>query len=903
MPSLLDYNSFCEELKEVTSVKALDKKKFHANGLFSEQIFGPVKNYTCQCGTYYGISKSGGTCSDCGVDILNSDIRRKRFAKIVLPIPVINPIFFDLINHIGGNILKEPVNELMKNDKSGLYIKDDEYIVAKDISEISDEFEKYEGLDAIQKIVHDISEGFALNGDVKWKILYEKVEHLFINQIIVLPPELRPTKVIEDRIEYDEINKYYQQILTKKFIMEETIVNVKNNKTLFYNYYRQLQKDVFELYEVIIKKLSKKEGLIRGNILGKRIDFSGRAIIAPDPTLNIDQCSLPYIMFLELFKLQVAKKLILVGKFRLLNEAIDFVDDCIDQKQTILFRICEDLAKEQVCILNRQPSLHRLSMVAFYTKVTLDDVIKIHPLVCPGFNADFDGDQMAVYVPITEESKQEIIDKILVTQNLSNPSDNSLATTPSQDIILGIYTLTNGSFKNLIDNKVIYKNVEIPEAFKLVNECFPEDFPLQLNPIGKRELINILNLIKDSYPHQITAEVLDNIKRLGFKYSTLFGATMSLDEFELKDSANIKNEIYKSDNIKDQLIKLSSNDTEVVLKNNFNYSYMIESGARGSWDQARQIILTRGFISNFNGQIIPEPIKSSLIDGLTEKEFFNSTYGCRKGLLDVALNTGASGYLSRKLIFACANLQISKDVVDCGTNDMLDIYVKDEKMAKMLIGRWYNDNGNGQDELYNITYNDYKNVIGKNIWLRSPIFCKDNDLCHTCYGKLYESINTRFVGVVAAQSLGECNTQLVLRTFHTSGVAKIKDSNSEMTQMDIVSDLSMASKLLHSVESNKNYADLVVELFNVYNSNRKIHLIHFECIVSQLMWVEYKKWRLLSNRDELNIQYYSIQKVPSMESWLLGLAFSNPKRHILNGILERGKYKGIMDKILCGEKI
>jgi hypothetical protein len=409
-----------------------------------------------------------------------------------------------------------------------------------------------------------------------------------------------------------------------------------------------------------------------------------------------------------------------------------------------------------------------------------------------------------------------------------------------------------------------------------------------------------LSDIKERYSPEVTKTVLDNIKNLGYKYATLFGPTLSLDVCRLENSENTKKEIYDCEDVMAQLTKVSSQEIEDFLKKNFAYSYMIESGARGSWDQVRQIVLTRGFISNFKGQILKVPIKNSLIDGLTQEEFFNSTYGCRKGLLDVALNTGASGYLSRKLVFACANLQISENLTDCKTKDTLEVYVNSQKKAKLLIGKYLVTK---QGKLNKITGQNCLEFVGKTIFVRSPIFCENEDVCHVCYGDSCKNLHSRFIGIIAAQSLGETNTQLILRTFHTSGVAIIKGKEDlQMQQKDIIGDLSTASNLLHQVDKT-NYIDLVHNLFDVYNTSRDIYHVHFECVVSQLMWHGFKKWRLLSNRNEVPITYHSVQSAPSKESWLLGFAFANPKRHILKGIRYRGEYKGIIDKILCGEKV
>jgi len=882
MPKILNYNSFCENLPEVTSLKTIGKKKFHPDGLFSEQIFGPVKNYTCQCGTYYGISKSGGKCDLCGVDIANSDERRKRFAKIVLPIKVVNPLMYDLLADIGGKNIKSAIDDLMKQEKSVLYMDNDEHVITTNPENIPPGTPIWEKTDAIYKLVEDIAKLLADEEISEWQLILNNIDSLIINQIIVLPPDLRPvSKGGGGKQLMDKINRYYVQILTKKEIMRETIMNIHTDKNIYYTYFIQIQNVVNELYQRILEKMAKKEGLIRGNILGKRIDFSGRAVIAPDPTLNLDDCVLPYLMVLEIFKLPIAKRIIELGNFKLLNKAINYVDQCIETDDPTLFNISESVIHNEVCILNRQPSLHRLGMLGFNIKISLDKVIKIHPLVCPPFNADFDGDQMAVYIPVTEESKQEVRDKMFVTKNLSSPANETLTTTPSQDIVLGIYYLT----------KTI-------EGQKIFNSNLPEDYRKVNNVVDKNLLMTILNNIKDNYPEKITAQVLDNVKKIGFKYATLVGCTMSLEDCYFESAPILRDSLYESDNTREQLMATSSNNVIEELRENFKYSYLIDSGVRGSWDQVKQLILTRGFISNFDGEILPLPIKHSLIEGLSEEEFFYSTYGCRKGLLDVALNTGTSGYLSRKLIFTCANLQIDSNLDDCGTTDYLDVEVKTPRKAAMLVNR-YMKNGNS---IILITKENCMDLLNKTIEIRSPILCKSPMLCHKCYGDLYKRLNSRFVGIIAAQTLGERSTQLVLRTFHTSGAAIIKgdETGAEMHQKDIIGDLSAVASLLHKFKG-KHYQDIVSDLFDVYDKD--IYHVHFECVIAQLMWKDYRKWRLIKNRQKFKPQYFSIQSVPNQESWLLAMAFSNPKRSILQGILYEGRYSGVMDKMLKGEKI
>jgi DNA-directed RNA polymerase subunit beta' len=885
MPKLLNYAKFCENLQEVTSVKVFSKRKFHPNGLFSEQIFGPLKNYTCQCGTYYGVSKSGGKCDLCGVDIVNSDVRRIRFAKITLPIPVVNPLFYDLLIEIGGKDLKEGLDPLMRNEKSYLYIDGEDHIISTNPEQITPEMKIYERTEAIYKLVDDFATMMAEDRIQEWQLIKDNISNLLIHHIIVLPPDLRPSSAVSGGKQLmDKINRYYVQILTKKEIMKDTMIDIIKDKKLYYTYFKQLQKDTNELYQRILEKMSKKEGLIRGNILGKRIDFSGRAVITPDPTLHLDECILPYVMILELYKLPISKRIIEMGKFKLLNKAMDFVDKCIELNSPVLYKICEEIIKDEVCVLNRQPSLHKLSMLGFNIKMTLDKVIKIHPLVCPPFNADFDGDQMAVYIPVSKEAKNEIKQKMFITRNLNSPANEELTTIPSQDIILGIYFITSGA----IDEK---------EGFQIFNDCLPNDYPEIKEVVSKPVLMRILNDIKDKYSESIASQVLDNIKRVGFKYATIIGCTLSLDEFDFEGVHKLRESLYKDKNVWEQLASINNHEITDILKDKFPYAYMIESGARGSWDQAKQMVLTRGFVANFDGEILPLPIKHSLVEGLTEEEFFYSTYGCRKGLLDIALNTGTSGYLSRKLIFTCANLQIDEKLDDCGTTDLLEVNVKTNRKAEMLINRYYLNNGT----LELITKYNCKSLVGKTIEIRSPILCKSPKICHKCYGELYKKLNTRFIGIIAAQTLGERGTQLVLRTFHTSGAANIKGEAAKSTrQADIIGDLATVSQLLHKFK-NKTYIDIVEQLFDVYDKN--IYHIHFECVVAQLMWHKSRKWRLLPNREKINPSYYSVQSVPNQESWILAMAFSNPKRSILQGILYEGRYSGIMDKILKGEKI
>lgn len=903
MPKLINIDKWCENLPEVTSPIIFSKKKYNEHSLFSEQIFGPITNYTCQCGITYGLSRKGHVCNVCGVTICNTSARRRNYAKIKLPIAVVNPIFRDLLFVIGGKYVKDIVESITNREDLIIFKKigAKSYNIEKITEPIPHNSTIYDRVDGLKEIILDIATK-KMEKNKDWNIVIDNIDSLIMKNVIVIPADLRPAGKSNNKAKYnvDELNRYYISILNKKEIINDIIVDINRNRSLYFHHYKQLQKDVDEIYNNIQKRLSKKKGLIRGNILGKRIDFSGRAVIVPEPTLELDQCQLPYIMLLELYKLDIGRKLIETGKFKLINMAISYIDECIAMKNKKLVPLVEEVIKEEYCLLNRQPTLHRLSILGFKILMTLDNVIKIHPLVCSPYNADFDGDQMAVYIPLGKEAKEEVRTKFLVTNNLANPTDTSLSCKPNQDIVMGIYLLTTGQIDEYSDLVKNENGKEINSGLILFNSILPTGFRFIDYPVGSKQLVQILTEIRNIYGNEITKNVLDEVKRLGFRFSTSYGITMSLDHMVVKESKKIVSKIFDDKKEANQMLKEYSDDNiKKILQKSFEYSYIIDSGARGSWDQVKQVVLARGFISDFNGNIHLEPIKHSLIDGLNPREFFLSCYGARKGLLDIALNTGESGYMTRKLIFTCANLELG-EIEDCGCNDFLKVNVDNKNIAKGLLFRYYLDKET--QSLKEITIDNYLDLVGQEIQLRSPIYCKSKQICKTCYGKLYTYLNSKYIGIIASQCLGECNTQLVLRTFHSSGIAKISKEE-DLVQCDIIGDLSHIRSILHKFDDSCNCHDIVRELFDIYSTGRSIHMIHFECVVCQLMWNKNNKWRLTKDRESKEIQFHSISNVPSMESWIHGLAFSKPKYHIIKGLLDKGKYEGTFDKIIGGEKV
>jgi len=603
---------------------------------------------------------------------------------------------------------------------------------------------------------------------------------------------------------------------------------------------------------------------------------------------------------LELYKLEIANALIDKRLFKEYDEAITHIDNLMKTYDFELFDLVCKICNGQHVILNRQPTLHRMGMLSFKVVANKEMVIQVHPMACEPFNADFDGDQMAVYRALYAETEAECREKLSLMQNLLSPSTGDLIIGINQDIVLGLYLLTEPEEDE--KDVFVYPDGEKVNTYKgriKFNKCLPDGYKFWNETMTKTFLQLILNDVARTYPLDEVKSVLDKIKRLGFETTTLNGSTLSLDGMTLKNSAKLAAEIYEDDSlsISDRIIKLKSKEVMDQVKAEFGSSSFIESGSRGSWDQACQIVLSRGYVSNAAGRIMPEPVKSNFVDGLSPDEFFTSSYGTRKGLLDVAMNTGVSGYLTRKTVFGTANLEANLELEDCGTKDTIDLTVDTMKKARCLVGRWHLVNKN----LEEITWENYKDVLNKTIKLRSPIMCTSPKICRRCYGTTLDYIHTKYVGVLAAQALGEVSTQLVMRTFHTSGVAQIGKGGGE--QEDIISDLTMVRSILHC-NLNLTSLEILNKLFNIYVTHRKILIVHFECIVSQMMRVGSMRWRLHKDRNTTTPSMTSILTVPQLDSWLLALAFHRPKEYIIDGLMhESPDEEGFLEKIMTNKKI
>lgn len=500
-------------------------------------------------------------------------------------------------------------------------------------------------------------------------------------------------------------------------------------------------------------------------------------------------------------------------------------------------------------------------------------------------------DCMAIYIPVTDISIKDVKENITIENNLISPTDISIVPRPNQDIILGIYTAT----KNLNDELIEYKGQKLTIGRYLFNKCLPENYPVVDKEISKKELMVIINDIALKYSQSVTMETLDNIKELGFKLSTVEGYTLGIDDVYREELVKLRNEKLTGNMIRD--LKFMNRDEELKsLLESLTVCDYVESGARGSWDQVKQAVFTRGYVADANNQIRPNLIKNSLVSGLNPKEFFDSCWGARKGLLDTALSTGDSGYLTRQLIYSTVDMVLDESNEDCGTKDYLefDVFVTDEKtgqidqtksnkLSKTLLWRYF-INDDGETEL--ITLKNRKDIIGKRIKLRSPIYCKSKKICKKCYGSLYKHLHSDQIGIIAVQAIGEISVQLVLRSFHTSGVAQ--GSGEGGKNDDIISGMEIVNKIFHRPADLeiKSAESMVRLLHNVFSQYGSLQLCHYETIVASMMWYDNEYWRLVKYRNKRKWEFVSILQIPSKSSWLLGCAFANVKQKLLDGLLE-----------------
>ena len=890
------------------------------DGLFCERIFGPSKDWECHCGKYKKIRYKGVVCDRCGVEVTKSSVRRERMGHIELAAPVSHIWYFKGIPSRMGLILDLSPRTLEKVLYFASYIVLDagdtelQYKQVLTEKEYQDMREKYGsrfrvgmGAEAIKELLQAIDlekESVELksglkdaSGQKRARIIKRlevveafrgsgnKPEWMIMDAIPVIPPDLRPMVQLDGgRFATSDLNDLYRRIINRNNRLKRLLelgapdIIVRNEK-------RMLQEAVDALIDNgrrgrpvtgpgnrALKSLSDmlkgKSGRFRQNLLGKRVDYSGRSVIVVGPELKIYQCGLPKEMAIELFKPFVMKELVQNGTAHNIKSAKKMVER---QVQPEVWDVLEDVIKEHPVMLNRAPTLHRLGIQAFEPILVEGKAIKLHPLVCTAFNADFDGDQMAVHLPLSVEAQAECRFLLLSPNNLLKPSDGGPVAVPSQDMVLGIYYLTQerpGSigegkaFKSVNEAILAYENgvIKLQSRIKvrvsktladgtrisdiiestmgrfIFNEILPQDLgfvdrtipgnELKLEVdfhVGKKGLKQILEKVINTHGATRTAEVLDDIKAMGYKYSTRAAMTVSISDMTVppekpaliqkaqdtvdKITRNYKRGLITEEERYKEVVE-TWKDTDAVLTkalldglDRYNNIYMMaDSGARGSDKQIKQLAGMRGLMADTTGHTIELPIKSNFREGLDVLEYFMSAHGARKGLSDTALRTADSGYLTRRLVDVSQELIIRE--VDCceGKDEIPGMVVhafqdgkeEIESLQERITGRFSCETVKDKDgniivkANHMITPKRAEAIIKygvredgtpyDSLKIRTILTCKSHiGVCAKCYGANMatgEAVQVgESVGIIAAQSIGEPGTQLTMRTFHTGGVA------------------------------------------------------------------------------------------------------------------------------------
>ena len=881
------------------------------DGLFCERIFGPTKDWECHCGKYKRVRYKGIVCDRCGVEVTKAKVRRERMGHIELAAPVAHIWYFKGIPSRIALMLDVSPRNLEKVIYFASYIVVDkgtsglekcQVLTEKEYHEAEEKygrgsFKAQMGAEALKKLLEEIDLdklSASIKKDIEkaseqkrskyikrldtvesFRISGNRPEWMIMGVVPVIPPELRPMVQLDGgRFATSDLNDLYRRVINRNNRLKR-LLELGAPEIIVRNEKRMLQESVDALIDngrrgrpvtgagnrplkSLSDMLKGKQGRFRQNLLGKRVDYSGRSVIVVGPELKIYQCGLPKEMAVELFKPFVMKELVGRG----LAQNIKNAKRMVERLNPEVWGILEDVIKDHPVMLNRAPTLHRLGIQAFEPVLVEGRAIKLHPLVCEAFNADFDGDQMAIHLPLSLEAQSEARYLMLSTNNLLKPQDGKPVAVPRLDMILGSYYLTmtlDGekgegtyfrdpdeaimAFENHdvdihakifvritkeINGEMKTKKIETSVGRIIFNQGIPQDLgfinreedPFQYEidfPVMKKTMGTIIERVIRLHGLTESAEVIDYIKALGFKYSTLAGITFSMSDVKVPPAKKeiLKEADQKVETIRKQytrglitneerynaVIKVwdkATNDVSKAMEDNFddlNPIYMmVKSGARGNMNQLRQIAGMRGLMASTTGKAVEIPIKSSFADGLDALEYFISAHGARKGLSDTALRTADSGYLTRRLV------DVSQDIIvrerDCGTNEGIIIYdIKDEnqiieKMQERLIGRYAvndvidpNTNELIVDNDTMITEAIADKIIAAGIErleVRSVLGCHSkHGVCQKCYGMGLARRNLvsigESVGIIAAQSIGEPGTQLTMRTIHSGGVAGVAD--------------------------------------------------------------------------------------------------------------------------------
>src|SRR5271167_4870047 len=888
------------------------------DGLFCARIFGPIKDYECLCGKYKRMKYKGIICEKCSVEVTLSRVRRERMGHIELAAPVAHIWFLKSLPSRIGLLLDMTLKDLerilyfenyvviepgLTPLKQHQLLSEEDYLKAQD-DYGDDQFTAAIGAEALRTMLSalDLAEEKDrlrgelrdTNSEARRKKLVKRLklveaftdsnsrpEWMILEVVPVIPPELRPLVPLDGgRFATSDLNDLYRRVINRNNRLKR-LIELKAPDIIVRNEKRMLQEAVDALFDngrrgrIItgankrpLKSLSDmlkgKQGRFRQNLLGKRVDYSGRSVIVVGPELKLRQCGLPKKMALELFKPFIYSKLEAQGHCTTIKQAKEMVE----QQEPVVWDILEDVIREHPVLLNRAPTLHRLGIQAFEPVLVEGKAIRIHPLVCTAFNADFDGDQMAVHIPLSPESQVEASVLMLSSRNILSPAHGLPLAVPSQDMVLGLYYLTKsrpgakgegrvfgtpedvvlalegGEVELLtpirlrytgevIDLTTAYDNQDVPhtEPVKMerqfiqttvgrviLNSSLPDDFPFINGLLKKKGVQQLVYYAYLRFGLEKTVVLLDQLKELGFMYSTKSGISIGIDDMlipsdKYKLVENAEKEVVKvqqqyldgaitngerynkviaiwgdvTEKVADEMFKaLETQDRD----GNLNPVYiMADSGARGSKQQIRQLSGMRGLMAKPSGEVIETPITSNFREGLTVLQYFISTHGARKGLADTALKTADSGYLTRRLVDVAQDVIINER--DCGTSDgifvepIVEAGVEVEPLRDRIVGRVSLDKIKDfegtvivdvNQEITEELANQVQGAGIERVRIRSVLTCESRrGVCALCYGRNLASGRMvelgEAVGVIAAQSIGEPGTQLTMRTFHIGGTA------------------------------------------------------------------------------------------------------------------------------------
>ncbi len=881
---------------EVKKPETINYRTFkpERDGLFCAKIFGPTKDWECNCGKFKGIKHRNVVCDKCGVEVIRSKVRRQRLGHIELASPVVHIWFFKSIPSRIGYLLNMSLRDLEKvlyfeeyvvMDPGNTPLKPNELLnedrYRKLQEEYGDGFKVGLGAEAIRTIMRRldirklaeelraqmqqetsqqarkktvkrlrIMDAFLTSGN--------KPEWMILEVIPVLPPELRPLVPLDGgRFATSDLNDLYRRVINRNNRLKR-LMELKAPDIIIRNEKRMLQEAVDALFDngrrgralkgqnnrplkSLSDMLKGKQGRFRQNLLGKRVDYSGRSVIVVGPELKLHQCGLPKKMALELFKPFVFRKLLQQHET---VTTIKSVKKLVEKGRPEVWDALEEVIREHPVLLNRAPTLHRLGIQAFEPMLVEGEAIKIHPLVCAAFNADFDGDQMAVHVPLSFEAQLEARILIWAPHNIFSPANGAPLAAPTQDIVLGLYYLTKARNDEKGEGKVFGSMEEIRAAYDaeevrlharvklrwdgelidttvgcvLFNEILPRQLRFINQEMSKRELARMISQCFYILGNSETVTLLDNLKDLGFRYATLAGISIGIDDLhipsrkeeiietarkevvkieqEYLDGLITKGERYNkvidiwtqvSERVSEELFR----EIEGMKDGEFNPVFMMaDSGARGSKQQIRQLAGMRGLMAKPSGEIIETPITSNFREGLTVLQYFISTHGARKGLADTALKTADSGYLTRRLVDVAQDVLVNER--DCGTPNGIWVTALVEAgeiiqpLRDRILGRVALDDVTdpftgetileASAEMTEPLAARIEEAGIDRVKIRSVLTCEARrGTCIMCYGRNLATGRLvelgEAVGVLAAQSIGEPGTQLTMRTFHIGGTA------------------------------------------------------------------------------------------------------------------------------------